>query len=62
MSEFRLIDIEILEKNVQNLNSSTCELDGLSTSFFKSVIHLITTNLLEIINTYINTLAHFLTP
>ena len=55
MSEFSLIDFEILEKTVQNLNSSTCELDILPTSFFKSVIHLITTNLLEIINTSLQT-------
>ena len=50
MSEFSLIDDKILEKTVQNLNSSTCELDILPTSFFKSLIHLITTNLIEIIN------------
>ncbi|XP_060775062.1 tubulin beta-1 chain isoform X1 [Neoarius graeffei] len=53
MSEFCLID-ETLEKTVQNLSSSTSELDTLPTNFFKSV-HLIITDVLQIINTSLET-------
>ncbi|XP_062379523.1 uncharacterized protein LOC134068036 [Sardina pilchardus] len=51
MSEFNLIDYETLEKTVQILSSSTCVLDTLPTNFFKTVFHLIASDVLHIVNT-----------
>ena len=51
LSNFRPVDLDTREKTVQSLSSSTSELDILPTSFFKSVLHLIATDVLLIINT-----------
>ena len=50
-SALRPVDLDTLEKTVQSLSSSTSELDILPTSFFKSVLPLIATDVLLIINT-----------
>ena len=55
MSNFCMIDSETLEKTVQSLSSSTCTLDTLPTIFFKSVLHLLTPDLLKIINSSLET-------
>ncbi|KAL2083495.1 hypothetical protein ACEWY4_021268 [Coilia grayii] len=55
MPTFDLVDYETLEKTVQNLSSSTSELDILPTNFFKSVLHLISADVLQIINTSLQT-------
>ncbi|KAL2088527.1 hypothetical protein ACEWY4_015426 [Coilia grayii] len=55
MPTFDLVDYETLEKTVQNLSSSTSELDILPTIFFKSVLHLISADVLQIINTSLQT-------
>ena len=50
MSTFSFIDCETLEKTVQNLSSSTSQLDVLPTSFLKTVLHLVAPDVLRIIN------------
>ncbi len=50
MSVFKTIDSSILEEIVQ-LKSSTCYLDTLPTSFFKSVLNCLEADLLEVVNT-----------
>ncbi len=51
MSVFEAIDCNILEEIVQHLKSSTCYLDILPTSFFKSVLNCLEADLLEVVNT-----------
>ena len=51
MSDFSSIDSETLLKTIHNLNSSTCLLDTLPTKFLKTVSHLLSSDLLLIINT-----------
>ncbi len=51
MSVFETIDSKILEEIVQHLKSSTCYLDTLPTSFFKSVLNSLEVDLLEVVNT-----------
>ncbi len=51
MSVFEAIDSKILEEIVQHLKSSTCYLDTLPTSFFKSVLNCLEADLLEVVNT-----------
>ncbi len=51
MSVFKTIDRKILEEIVQHLKSSTCYLDTLPTSFFKSVLNCLEADLLEVVNT-----------
>ena len=51
MSHFSSIDSETLLKTIHNLNSSTCLLDTLPTKFLKTVSHLLSSDLLQIINT-----------
>ncbi len=51
MSVFKTIDSKILEEIVQHLKSSTCYLDTLPTSFFKSVLNCLEADLLEVVNT-----------
>ncbi len=51
MSVFKTIDSKILEEIVQHLKSSTCYLDTLPTSFFKSVLNHLEADLLEVVNT-----------
>ncbi len=48
---FETIDSKILEEIVQHLKSSTCYLDTLPTSFFKSVLNCLEVDLLEVVNT-----------
>ncbi len=48
MSVFEAIDSKILEEIVQHLKSSTCYLDTLPTSFFKSVLNCLEADLLEV--------------
>ncbi len=50
MSIFEAIDSKILKEIVQHLKSSTCYLDTLPTSFFKSVLNCLETDLLEVVN------------
>ncbi len=50
MSVFEEIDSKILEEIVQHLKSSTCYLDTLPTSFFKSVLNCLEADLLEVVN------------
>ncbi len=50
MSVFEAIDSKILEEIVQHLKSSTCYLDTLPTSFFKSVLNCLEADLLEVVN------------
>ncbi len=51
MSVFEAIDCNILEEIVLHLKSSTCYLDILPTSFFKSVLNCLEADLLEVVNT-----------
>ncbi len=51
MSVFKTIDSKILEEIVQHLKSSTCYLDTLPTTFFKSVTNCLEADLLEVVNT-----------
>ncbi len=51
MSVFEAIDCNILEEIVLHLKSSTCYLDTLPTSFFKSVLDCLEADLLEVVNT-----------
>ncbi len=51
MSVFEAIDSNILKEIVQHLKSSTCYLDTLPTSFFKSVLNCLEADLLEAVNT-----------
>ncbi len=51
MSVFETIDSKILEEIVQHLKSSTCYLNTLPTSFFKSVLNSLEVDLLEVVNT-----------
>ncbi len=51
MSAFEAIDSKYLEEIVQHLKSSTCYLDTLPTSFFKSVFNCLEADLLEVVNT-----------
>jgi len=39
-----------LEETVQHLKTSTCDHDALPTSFFKSVLHSLKADLLEVVN------------
>ena len=55
MRTFHLVDLDILSRTVQSLSSSTSDLDILPTAFFKSVLHLISPDLLQIINTSLQT-------
>ncbi len=50
MSVFEEIDSKILKEIVQHLKSSTCYLDTLPTSFFKSVLNCLESDLLEVVN------------
>ena len=50
MSDFKEIDGKILEETVQHLKTSTCALDTLPTSFFKSVLNSLEADLLEVVN------------
>ncbi|KAI2648158.1 RNA-directed DNA polymerase from mobile element jockey [Labeo rohita] len=51
LSVFEAIDSKTLEEIVQHLKSSTCKLDTLPTSFFKSVFNCLEADLLEVVNT-----------
>ncbi|KAI2645280.1 RNA-directed DNA polymerase from mobile element jockey [Labeo rohita] len=51
LSVFEAIDSKTLEEIVQHLKSSTCNLDTLPTSFFKSVFNCLEADLLEVVNT-----------
>ncbi len=61
MSVFEAIDSKILEEIVQHLKSSTCYLDTLPTSFFKSVLNCLEADPLEVVNTSL-LLGLFQTP
>ncbi|KAL0148215.1 hypothetical protein M9458_056447 [Cirrhinus mrigala] len=50
-SVFEAIDSKTLKEIVQHLKSSTCNLDTLPTSFFKSVFNCLEADLLEVVNT-----------
>jgi DUF438 domain-containing protein len=50
MSEFSLIDINTLEKNLKSLNSSTCSLDTIPTNLFKNIFHVLSDSVLQIVN------------
>ena len=50
MSVFEAIDGKILEETVQHLKTSTCALDILPTSFFKSVFNCLEADLLKVVN------------
>ncbi len=50
ISVFEAIDSKILEEIVQHLKSSTCYLDTLPTSFFKSVFNCLEADLLKVVN------------
>ncbi len=50
MSVFEAIDSKTLEEIVLHLKSSTCSLDTLPTSFFKSVLNCLEADLLEVVN------------
>ena len=50
MTEFSLIDIGTLEKTLRSLNSSTCSLDIIPTNFLKDIAHLLSDNILKIVN------------
>ncbi len=50
MSVFEEIDSKILEVIVLHLKSSTCYLDTLPTSFFKSVLNCLEADFLEVVN------------
>ncbi len=50
MSVFEEIDSNILEEIVLHLKSSTCYLDTLLTSFFKSVFNCLDADLSEVVN------------
>ncbi len=45
------IDSKVLEEKVQHIKSSTCYLDTLPTSFFKSVVNCLEADLLVVVNT-----------
>ncbi|KAL0148410.1 hypothetical protein M9458_056310 [Cirrhinus mrigala] len=51
LSVFEAIDSKTLKEIVQHLKSSTCNLDTLPTSFFKSVFNCLEADLLEVVNT-----------
>ncbi len=51
MSVFEEIDRKTLEEIVLHLKSSTCSLDTLPTSLFKSVLNCLEADLLEVVNT-----------
>lgn len=55
MSEFTPVDYQTLKEIVQTLSTSTSQLDTLPTSFFKSVLHLLAPNILQIINKSLQT-------
>ncbi|XDV11838.1 hypothetical protein PO909_000647 [Leuciscus waleckii] len=50
LSDFNKIDGKILVETVQHLKTSTCALDTLPTSFFKSVLNSLEADLLEVVN------------
>ena len=50
MSVFALADIEILSKVVSQLKPSTCPLDPIPTTFFKTIFNSVSKDILEIIN------------
>ncbi len=50
MFVFEAIESRILEKIVQHFKSSTCYLDTLPTSLFKSVLNCLEADLLEVVN------------
>jgi len=50
MSVFEEIEGKILEYTVQHLKTSTCTLNALPTSFFKSVLNSLEADLLEVVN------------
>ncbi len=50
MSVFEEIDSNVLEVIVLHLKSSTCYLDTLPTSFFKSVLNCLEADFLEVVN------------
>ncbi len=50
MSVFEEIDSNILEEIVLHLKPSTCSLDSLPKSFFKSVLNCLEVDLLEVVN------------
>jgi len=50
MSDQKEIDGKILEETVQHLKTSTFALDTLPTSLFKSVLHSLEADLLEVVN------------
>ncbi len=50
MSVFEEIDSKMLEEIILHLKSSTCSLDTLLTSFFKSVLNCLEADLLEVVN------------
>ncbi len=52
MSVFKTIDSKILEGIVQHLKSSTCYLDTLPTSFFKSVLNCLEADIFSILSAY----------
>ena len=55
MTTFHLVNLDILNRTVQSLSSSTSDLDILPTAFFKSILHLISHDVLQIINTSLQT-------
>ena len=55
LSHFNSINSDTLEKTVRSLSSSTSELDVLPTKFFKTIFHLISADILQIINTSLQT-------
>lgn len=55
MTTFHFADLNILNRTVLSLSSSTSDLDILPTAFFKSMLHLISHDVLQIINTSLQT-------
>ena len=47
---FNVIDSKTLEETVTQLKPSTCCLDALPTSFFKNVLHCLEIDVLQIVN------------
>src|SRR4029434_2434246 len=55
MSFFALADIEMLSKVVSQLKPSTCPLDPIPTTFFKTIFNAVSKDILAIVNCYLLT-------
>jgi len=55
MSNFEEIDSTILVETIHHLKTSTCAIDTLPISFFKSVLHSLEADLLQVVNASLHT-------